>query len=370
MECRKKENTAPLRYRRLGSGLYLFRQMEQPLASGSASIVELWDVVEQDRIATLEEYGGVNSVSFSRDGSILASGAFDSTIKLWNVFTRENIAILPNTDIVSSVSFSPDGRTLASGASDGTITLWDISEWTRPHPFALEIVSGDGQQGVPGTVLAHPPGRGSARSARRSPTGCVRYLHSHRGRREAQRAIPRRACHHRRWRAGEDSAHPGSLLWCYHDRGLPRRRELAVFQAEGVGTAVAELGGTTGLGICPIRQPAVLERELLAKVTGRWPCQGTSEYLAVASNIGVWLYEVATFRALALLPTESSVYSVAFSLDGSLAGGLGNGQVELWEVKTGTRVGRLRHADWGPGQFSSLLAGWEAAGFGIVASGH
>ena len=80
---------------------------------------------------------------------------------------------------------------------------------------------------------------------------------------------------------------------------------------------------------------------------------GDERYLAVASDIGVWLYEVATSRALALLPTESPVHSVAFSLDGSLAGGLINGQVELWEVETGTRIGMLRHADWG--QISSVV---------------
>ena len=68
--------------------------------------------------------------------------------------------------------------------------------------------------------------------------------------------------------------------------------------------------------------------------------------LAVASAIGVWLYEAATSRALALLSTESSVRSVVFSLHGALAAGLENGRVELWEVETGERIGTLRHADW------------------------
>ena len=57
----------------------------------------------------------------------------------------------------NSLSISPDGTRLASGSWwGGTITLWDVSEWTGPRPFALEIVSGDGQRSAPGEALAQP----------------------------------------------------------------------------------------------------------------------------------------------------------------------------------------------------------------------
>ena len=69
--------------------------------------------------------------------------------------------------------------------------------------------------------------------------------------------------------------------------------------------------------------------------------------LAVASGVGVWLYEPATSRALALLPSESAVISVSFSPEGLLAGGLDNGLVVLWEVETGERLYTLSHADGG-----------------------
>ena len=62
--------------------------------------------------------------------------------------------------------------------------------------------------------------------------------------------------------------------------------------------------------------------------------------LAVASGIGVWLYEVPTSRILALLPTASQVISVSFSPDGTmLAAGTGSyGGVKLWDVATGTDI--------------------------------
>ena len=66
-------------------------------------------------------------------------------------------------------------------------------------------------------------------------------------------------------------------------------------------------------------------------------------YLAVASHIGVWIYEVATNRYVTLLPTERPPTSVSFSPVGAtLAAGLYNHTVALWQVNTGRRIGTLR----------------------------
>ncbi len=73
-------------------------------------------------------------MSFSPDGTMLASGADDGVVKLWGVATRENIATLKgHTSGVHSVSFSPDGTMLVSGSSDGTILLWDMSPYSTPQ---------------------------------------------------------------------------------------------------------------------------------------------------------------------------------------------------------------------------------------------
>ena len=56
---------------------------------------------------------------------------------------------------------------------------------------------------------------------------------------------------------------------------------------------------------------------------------------AVASGIGVWFYDAATFRELALLPTAGGVYSMSFSPDGvTFATGAADGTIQLWDLAT------------------------------------
>jgi WD40 repeat protein len=70
----------------------------------------------------------VNSVDFSPDGQLLASGSRDSTVRLWREEDGEMLRVLEgHTDGVDSVSFSPDGSLIASASEDDSVIIWGLA---------------------------------------------------------------------------------------------------------------------------------------------------------------------------------------------------------------------------------------------------
>ena len=70
--------------------------------------------------------GSVSSLCFSPDGSLLASGGYDSMVLLWNIGDGSVVHHFNHGDRVTAVAFSPDGATVASAGSDQTIKLWAV----------------------------------------------------------------------------------------------------------------------------------------------------------------------------------------------------------------------------------------------------
>lgn len=108
------------------------------VSGGLDSTVHLWDAVTGKNIRTftdehltnqqMAQSSDVMTVSFSVDGSRLASGRRDGLIQLWNVATGQLLQTFRgHVDAIASVSFSFDGLSIASTGKDATARLWDVA---------------------------------------------------------------------------------------------------------------------------------------------------------------------------------------------------------------------------------------------------
>ena len=108
------------------------------IAGGAFREIGLWDSKTYEiRMVICQPQGcqRPEALTFSPCGKYLVSGASwqgtdKVSIRLWEVATGENIATFWShpTDI-QSLAFSPDGTLLASGSLDGTILLWDMKPY-------------------------------------------------------------------------------------------------------------------------------------------------------------------------------------------------------------------------------------------------
>ena len=101
----------------------------QLLASGSDDgTVRIWDTRTGQEAATALSIadGRVKSVAFAPDGQHIVVGGEGNAIYVWNVTT--GCAALPplrgHSNAIQSVAFSPNGRLIASASEDKTTRLW------------------------------------------------------------------------------------------------------------------------------------------------------------------------------------------------------------------------------------------------------
>jgi predicted NACHT family NTPase len=89
----------------------------------------LWDARSGKKTASLHGHSAeIESVAFSPDGKLLASGSEDATAILWDLATGQPKQTLKgHKSTVWSVAFNKDGTRLATASEDGSVKLWDVA---------------------------------------------------------------------------------------------------------------------------------------------------------------------------------------------------------------------------------------------------
>ena len=116
------------------------------LASTSEDLsIRLWDIDSEEHLSTLTGHKKpVKVLVFSPDGNTLASAGMGGTVRLWDPGTGKQIRALVQfgltdtdqefpaatrqTAWIDTLAFSPDGSMLASGDHHGTVRLWRLSD--------------------------------------------------------------------------------------------------------------------------------------------------------------------------------------------------------------------------------------------------
>jgi len=138
---KNRELDTPIRFR--STPIYSSDSVEwspdgTQLAASTNRTVRIWDFASEKQVKNLSGHENrVEGVSWSPDGSQIAAGfgnyssdrdaTLDGAVYIWDVASGERVDRLwvSNTG-VESVSWSPDGSQIVFGVDDGTVRIWDL----------------------------------------------------------------------------------------------------------------------------------------------------------------------------------------------------------------------------------------------------
>lgn len=123
------------------------------LAFGCAKLGQLlvWEWRSESYVLKQQgHYFDVNSVAYSPDSQLIATGADDNKLKVWNASSGFCfVTFAEHTNSVTAVHFLPGNKTVLSASLDGTVRAWDLLRYrnfrtfTTPSPTQFASLTAD-----------------------------------------------------------------------------------------------------------------------------------------------------------------------------------------------------------------------------------
>jgi WD40 repeat protein len=314
------------------------------LLAVAARDVIVWDLSTNQAASTLKGHTGpIRGLSFAGDGRRIASASEDRTVRIWDAeIGQEPMDLRGHTGPVRCVAFRGDGRRLASGSDDRTVQVWDADTGRRTlvldgHREGVTAVAfrGDGRRlasaSADGAVIVSDADAGRPLLALPDQGDWITGLaYSGDGRRLATATYGAKV---RLW-----DADAGQLL--VELRGMPDTpvRKVA-FSGDDRWLATATEDGVVRIWDAATGDLRREKRGHTGPVTA--VAFGRDGRLASGSiDQTVLLWDVDVDRPIAMMSgTGWQVDDVAFSGDGRrIASASGNGVVRVWDAITGQEV--------------------------------
>lgn len=276
------------------------------------------------------------AVTFSPDGTVIASGHQNGDIHLWNASNGQPVdvsssqAVLMDSahdDRVNTLAFSPDGTLLASGSGSGgesghnIMQLWDVARdaqlWVEReslHPVWSVAFRADGQavafdSGSSTQILTDYNNAASFYTVERTPT---------------QAAAP----HSVFLPDGTLVINEGPSLHFYQ---VERRNDAPLFVDDGR----VQVGETT------------TNTAMLGHIGNIAASADGTQIVAGTTSGGVYVVDVETREVTTLRePDNAQVLSVAVSRSGQVAATFNDGQVRTFDLATGEAGEQLDSFDY------------------------
>ena len=92
------------------------------------TIVSIWDTKTGEIVKSLKGKSAFSYVIFSPNCKLLATSSYDSAVRLWNVSSGDLVRTFGNCKGgINSISFSSDGTQIVAASMDNEMFVWDIN---------------------------------------------------------------------------------------------------------------------------------------------------------------------------------------------------------------------------------------------------